>query len=155
MGRDRYYDSGRYAGCVRFVVMVVILPVLCVLCGCTRKVYVPVERVVVRSDTLRENLVRVDSVMERDSVVVMQRGDTVYSTRWRERVRVRELRDTVYKVLRDSVRCPVPYPVERKLTSWERAKMSIGGPVAVIVVIVAAIVVIRLLRARGRQGSGD
>lgn len=147
MVRDKLEDDVGY----RVVLMlgIRILLVMSVLCGCARKVYVPVEKTVMRTDTLRENLQRVDSVILRDSVSVMQRGDTVYYTRWRERVRVCELTDTVYKATTDSVRCPVPYPVERKLTKWERVKMSIGGWALVSLMIMAALAVIWLIKMRG------
>lgn len=50
---------------------------------------------------------RVDTLIEKDSVwvTVESRADTVYRTEYRERVRwrVRELRDTVRVLLRDSV----------------------------------------------------
>ena len=68
------------------------LLVLMLLCGCTHKVYVPVESSVVHTDTLRLFTARVDSFYLHDSTVIMQSGDTVRITRYRDRLRNR-LRD--------------------------------------------------------------
>lgn len=96
--------------------------------GCSpRTVYVPQERVVMRTDTVHSATLRVDSVIFRDSVAVMQRGDTVYLTKYRDRYRVRERIDTLYQTYTDSVQVSVQVPVERKLTSWEKTKMEAGG----------------------------
>lgn len=95
--------------------------------GCSRKVYVPVESVVSRTDTIYSAKVRVDSVIMRDSVAVFQKGDTVTITKYRDRYRVKELTDTVYQSAIDSVKVSVPYPVERELSRWERTKMDFGG----------------------------
>lgn len=97
------------------------------LTSCTRTVYVPTERTIYHSDTLRRTEMRVDSVVERDSVVIEMSGDTVYKTMWRERLRWRDRRDTVYKYVTDTARVEEPLPVERELTRWERAKMELGG----------------------------
>lgn len=92
--------------------------------GCTRKVYVPVESAVSRTDTLYSAKVRVDSVIMRDSVAVFQKGDTVMITKYRDRYRVKELTDTVYQSAIDSVKVSVPYPVEKALTPWESFRLQ-------------------------------
>lgn len=104
--------------------------VICLLVlatGCSRKVYAPVESAVSRTDTVYSAKVRVDSVIIRDSVSVFQKGDTVMITKYRDRYRVKELTDTVYQSAIDSVKISVPYPVERELSRWERTKMDFGG----------------------------
>lgn len=86
-----------------------------------------------------------DSVIDRskETVVLKENGDTarldkeriVYVSSRREKElehRVRE-QDSIINALRlrlatvksDSI--PVPYPVERKLSRWEQAKMDLGG----------------------------
>lgn len=92
--------------------------------GCSRKVYVPVESVVSRTDTVYSAKVRVDSVIMHDSVAVFQKGDTVMITKYRDRYRVKELTDTVYQSAIDSVKVSVPYPVEKTLTSWESFRLQ-------------------------------
>lgn len=95
--------------------------------SCTRTVYTPVESVTLRTDTVYSAKVRVDSVIFRDSVSLIQRGDTVFVTKYRDRYRVKERVDTVYQSMIDSVKVSVPYPVERQLTKWETVKMEAGG----------------------------
>ena len=92
--------------------------------GCARKVYVPVESTVSRTDTVYSAKVRVDSVIMRDSVAVFQKGDTVIITKYRDRYRVKELTDTVYQSVIDSVKVSVPYPVEKTLTPWESFRLQ-------------------------------
>ncbi len=112
---------------VIFAVAMAVSVLLTSLCSCTRKIYVPVENTVMRTDTVYSAKLRVDSVIFRDSVAVIQKGDTVFLTRYRDRYRVREHTDTVYQSVIDSVKVSVPYPVERELTRWEKVKMNAGG----------------------------
>lgn len=114
--------------------------------GCSRKVYVPVESVVSRTDTIYSAKVRVDSVIMRDSVAVFQKGDTVTITKYRDRYRVKELTDTVYQSAIDSVKISVPYPVERELSRWERTKMDFGGMAIGALVIALCVAVAWLIK---------
>ena len=112
----------------RYAILLALCAALLCACGsCTRTVYTPVESTTVRTDTLHRAVVRVDTILQRDSVTVMQRGDTVMVTRFRDRYRVKLHTDTVREVSVDSVRVAVPYPVERELTRWEQVKMDFGG----------------------------
>lgn len=113
------------------------------LTSCTKTVYVPTEHIVYSTDTVYEAVLRVDSVIQRDSVAVVQKGDTVLITKYRDRYRVKERTDTVYKAKTDSVRVREPYPVERPLTKWEQTKMDFGGMFlgGLIAVGVAAVIV--------------
>lgn len=97
---------------------------LVIATGCSRKVYVPVENSVSRTDTVYSAKVRVDSVIIRDSVSVFQKGDTVMITKYRDRYRVKELTDTVHQSAIDSVKVSVPYPVEKALTPWESFRLQ-------------------------------
>lgn len=127
------------------------------LSGCSPRVeYVPVERTVTRTDTVYSAKVRVDSVIFRDSVAVVQKGDTVFLTKWRDRLTYRERTDTVYQAKTDSVR--VPYPVEktvykeRELTAWQKAKMDFGGgAMAVLCIAVLAGGFVWFMRIRRRK----
>jgi len=118
MKKWEYYFLGYW------VLVVAMLAVLSCLTGCRTK-YVPTpeyhfqEVTKTLHDTLR------DSVRIHDSVVVLQRGDTVYHTAWkvRETVKYKSITatDTVVRV--DSIR--VPYPVERELSWWEKTKINV------------------------------
>ena len=114
--------------------------------GCTRKVYIPIESTVSRTDTVYSAKVRVDSVIMRDSVAVFQKGDTVLITKYRDRYRVKELTDTVYQSAIDSVKVSVPYPVERELSRWERTKMDFGGMAIGALVIALCVAVAWLIK---------
>ena len=127
-----------------FALSLLIGAVITALCSCTRKVYVPTETVRTEyKDRVVENL-RVDTAVMRDSVAVYVNGDTVRITKYRDRWRTRiiERHDTVNVAKVDSVAVPVevpkPYPVERKLTRWERTKMDAGG-IAIGILGVAAL----------------
>lgn len=126
------------------IVLFICLLVLAI--GCSRKVYVPVESTVSRTDTIYSAKVRVDSVIMRDSVAVFQKGDTVLITKYRDRYRVKELTDTVYQSAIDSVKVSVPYPVERELSRWERTKMDFGGMAIGALVIALCVAVAWLIK---------
>ena len=137
-------DKTRRQGCTLFVAYcIAALTALALLtCGCTRQVYVPVEKTTFHTDTIRQIAYRVDTVMVRDSVAVMAKGDTVWVTKYRDRFRYVNTADTVYKAVVDTARIEVPYPVERQLTKWQQAKMDIGGiAIGIIVVALCAAVV--------------
>ena len=121
------------------------LAIVCLLCGCKQVQYVPVETVrldsIYLTQTLRDSIVRYDSVYVRD------KGDTLYVERWkylyRDKVRV----DTMVSVRVDTL--AVPYPVEKRLTRWERVKMEAGGvAIGGFFLLLAAIVAYIVYRSR-------
>lgn len=125
----------------------------CVMMGssCAKKIYVPVERVRFERDTLAVIKSRVDTILERDTVRIEQRGDTVLvrEVRWRERVRMHS--DTVYKSKTDSVSIPVPVEVEKPVeverpqTFWQKLSGTIGS---VVIIFALTLFLIRLLRKK-------
>lgn len=119
---------------------------LLTLCSCSREIYVPVETVTHHTDTLRITALRVDSVIQRDSVAVIQRGDTVYVTKYRDRFRYRDRTDTLYKAVVDTARISVPYPVEKPLTKWQQTKQDVGGMAIGALALVLCIAVIWLVK---------
>ena len=126
----------RYVCVVIGWVLIAILAVMCL--GCKSVQYVPVETV--RTDTCYVNKIRTDSVYVRDSVVVERGGDTIKVTAWRWRERYVVQRDTIYRSRKDSV--AVPYPVERKLSRWEKTKQDIGGiAIGAFIAVVSAVVI--------------
>lgn len=133
---------------LRFLISTVLWIVLLLLCfcSCAREIYVPVETVTHHTDTLRLTTLRVDSVFQRDSVSLIQRGDTVFLTKYRDRFRYRDRIDTVYKATVDTARISVPYPVERKLTKWQQTKQDVGGMAIGGLVIAVCVVVIWLIK---------
>lgn len=124
---------------MRIKMLSILLVTLC-LTGCKTVKFVPVPEYHTLYKTRVDTVQRWDSVYFRDSVYMASKGDTVFLTKthWRERFRnVYHVKvDTIMQ--RDSI--PVPYPVEKQLTKWQRWKMDAGGwamgAVAVLVILV-------------------
>ncbi len=72
--------------------------------SCTKRIYLPVENNVISRDTLRSVLHTHDSLIMRDSVIIIRSGDTLQNTIVRERWRVRTLHDTIRDIRRDTIR---------------------------------------------------
>ena len=106
--------------------------------GCTTTRYVPVEHHT--TDTLIQTNVKKDSVWLHDSVYVSEKGDTIRIERWRTKYVSKEVHDTLYQSVRDSI--PVPYEVMKevpaKLSSVQKGLMVIGlfAILALILVVV-------------------
>lgn len=139
-------------GKIRIFAGAICLLVLMLLCGCTRKVYVPVERTVLHTDTFRQQQLRVDSFYLHDSTAVFISGDTVRITRYRDRLRDRLRVDTIYRAIGDTVREPIPYPVERKLTAWQHVKQAAGGwAIGALFAAALAAVIIWIIKKKRRK----
>lgn len=135
------------------------------LCGCKGVEYVPMKEV--KTVELQQNGMfglngfhRVDEstrVTIHDSVVVVvnQQGEEVRREEWHEKETDREYREkyeellAMYESLRsektDTV--TVPYPVERKMTKWERTKNDWGGW-AMLAVVVLSVAVVWLVKSK-------
>lgn len=120
-----------------WTVILLVIPIVFLLTGCKAKtVLVPVEKVKIE---YRDRL-RVDSVYNRDTVNIYERGDTIYlqTIKWRERFKF----DTVIVVRTDSI----PYPVEvvreiNKLTKWQKFRLN---ALNILVIIIAAYLFIKI-----------
>lgn len=118
------------------------------LSGCKSVQYVPVETV--RTDSVYIDRFQRDSIYQRDSVFVNRwtAGDTVYQDKvvWKYVYRDKVKYDTVSILRSDTVR--VPYPVERRLTTWEQVRLNVGGwaigAVIIFILIVVGIIVYKL-----------
>lgn len=119
-----------------------------ILTGCKSVQYVPVETV--RTDSVYIDRFQRDSIYQRDSVYVNRwtDGDTVYQDKvvWKYLYRDKVKYDTVAILRSDTVR--VPYPVERRLTTWEQVRLNVGGwaigAVIIFILIVVGIIVYKL-----------
>ena len=93
----------------------------------TKEVPFTVEKVT--RDTLLQTRWRVDTVMERDSIVVTQQG----TDRWRTKYVLRVRTDTIFKSRVDTVPKVVPVKIEttmevpRPLKWWQVALQWLGG----------------------------
>ena len=96
----------------------------------------------------RDTFTRVDSIYEKDSVLVMINGDTIttyktkilYRDRWREKIVYRD------SIKTDSIR--VPYPVEKKLTFWQQSWIHLGKILFAIILLFVLIRLIKIFLAR-------
>lgn len=106
--------------------------------SCRSVKYVPIETV--KTEYRTRDSIRYDSIYQRDSVFLYQKGDTVYQYKYLYKYKYLTLRQTDTVAVTDSVR--VPYPVEKSLTPWQAVKLKTGGLavglVAVLLLIVAA-----------------
>lgn len=122
--------------------MVIFLFVMTVsFLSCRSVKYVPVETV--KTEYKTRDSIRYDSIYQRDSVFLYQKGDTVYQYKYLYKYKYLTLRMTDTVAMTDSVR--VPYPVEKALTRWQSVKIKIGGLAVALVVVLLLTVAARLI----------
>lgn len=131
------------------IVLVVAFLLLFVLfSGCTRRVYVPVERTTTVTEIVKDTVVEVILEVRKDTVTVeaagrdttsyLENGTHFSRATWKEGKLGHSLgtlpgasvRDTVpvkMVIIRDSIPYPVEVEVEKKLSWWQRQKMEYGG----------------------------
>lgn len=107
--------------------IILLLPILLIFGSCSRKLYVPVERV----KTEYHDNYRHDSIYITDSTVIRVAGDTVFLVKWKTEFRTRTVLDSVFRT--DSI--PVPYEVERvvkveKAPGWFSTFLMYSGVIA-------------------------
>lgn len=126
-----------YETFIRVVIVIVVCWVISLLTSCKTVETVRVPEV--HTDTLIQTKWRTDSVVMRDSVIIVESGERRVErvVQWRDRVRT--VTDTTYICRTDSV--AVPYPVEKKLSKWEQAKVDYGGYALVAVIILLALAI--------------
>lgn len=132
--------------------------------GCSRKVYVPVENVRVVRDTVVDRVWARDTLLLRDSTVTWVRGDTVRIERWHDSARASVVRDTVVRLLHDSLSNPgkaaaeVAAAMERKGEAMRKEleqrqekekRHSVVSAVAVLIFLIFGAVAFSLGRRRG------
>ena len=126
-----------YETAIRVLIVIAICWVISMLTSCKSVETVRVPEVYI--DTLIQTKWRTDSVVMRDSVVIVDDGERRVErvVQWRDRLRT--VTDTTYINRIDSI--SVPYPVEKKLTKWEQAKVDYGGYALVAVIILLTLAI--------------
>ena len=140
--------------------------------GCTRKVYIPVERTTTVTEFVRDTLVEMrlkevhDTVtieaVGRDTTSYIEDGTHFSHATWKDGKLGHSLgtlpgasvKDTVkvrHIIIRDSIPYPVPVEVEKKLTWWQRQKMEYGGIAIGVSVFFGFIIGSILLKGRTRD----
>lgn len=136
------------AAFLAFIMAVAICAVIGMLTGCRSVEYVKVPEYHTEYMTKIDSFVRRDSVYFKDSVYVVQRGDTLYYNK----VVYRDRYHNVYKartdtlIRQDSIR--VPYPVERTLTKAERWFIGFGKWAMVLLCAAIVVAVVRVMNKR-------
>lgn len=125
----------------RLTCIVLLVSAIC-FAGCRTTQYVPVETI--KTEYKTRDSIRHDSIYQRDSIYVIDRGDTVYTYKDRYLYKYLYLNriDTVIKT--DSIQ--IPYPVEKALTRWQKAKIELGGWAFGVLIMLAIVLIIRLLK---------
>lgn len=130
----------------RLLYLIIPYIILSSLAGCKSVQYVPMETV--RTDSIYVDRYQRDSMYQRDSVFVNRwiAGDTVYQDKvvWKYVYRDKIKYDTVAILRSDTLR--VPYPVESRLSTWEKIRLKVGGwaiGCMVITIIIFSIYIIR------------
>ena len=140
--------------------------------GCTRKVYIPVERTTTVTETVRDTLVEVKLKAVHDTVTIESLGrDTTsylkdgthfsYAT-WKDGklghslgtlpdASAKGLVKVIHTHTVDSIPYPVPVEVEKKLTFWEQLKMEYGGFAMGIAVALGFIIGVMIFSERRRR----
>lgn len=93
-----------------------------ILYSCKSIQYVPVETT--KRDTTYLSQTKIDSIYRRDSIYVERKGDTVYLSKYKYLYKYIEKHDTLWQEKVDTIQ--VAYPVEARLTKWQKIKINIG-----------------------------
>ena len=110
--------------------VILILALCLIVVGC-KTTYVPIEKEVVKYDSIYIHSIKVDSIKEVDSVFVNTyvKGDTIYQDkykyvyRYQDKLRV----DTMLVERVDSVYIEKPIMIEKQLSWWQKTKQDVGG----------------------------
>ena len=113
--------------------------------GCTKRIYIPVTTTVTEIE-YRDKLVR-DSVYFSDSVLIEQKGDTVFNTKIKYRYINKFVRDTVNRF--DSVYVEKPIEVikyENRLNGWQKLRLNILNVLLIIAGVWLSVKIIKLFK---------
>ena len=141
----RHYEEGvtDRGGCGGPVLVTMfMLLLLFVLSGCKQIEYIPV--IEHHTDTTYITKWERDSVWLHDSVLIKERGDSVWVERWHTKYIEKLKVDTLYRHKTDSI--PVPYEVPAKLSRWERLKVDWGGYAMLLVLAGVGLLILRIKR---------
>ncbi len=122
-----------------FVIVMVIM-----LAGCRSVKYIEVPIEHTNIITQRDTLLRVDSILTRDSVWMVLKGDTIYKEKYKYVDRLKYVykttHDTIYQRV-DSTIVKVEY-IEKPIGFFKKVKMTLWG----IIMAMAALAVVAIIR---------
>lgn len=132
------------------ILLLILLLLMVAMGSCTRKVYVPLESNTTHTDTLIQTRWLTDYKADKDSVLILIKGDTIYVDRIKWRTRYINRGDTVYIAKTDTVTKEIPVEiekiveVERERRWWETSLMWVGG----IAMVISAIILGQRFKSR-------
>lgn len=104
--------------------------IIFMLASC-RTEYIPVESV--RYDSIYFAKLQKDSIYIQDSIYIKEKGDTVFVDKFKYIYKYVNIQDTCFIEKTDSIL--IPYPIERKLTWWERKTQNLGDWIVELIII--------------------
>lgn len=104
--------------------LLIILVLLFFGCKSTRYIEVPVDRVKIEY----KDKTKIDTLIQKDSIITLLKGDTVFLEKYKYLYRIKEVRDTVAKI--DTITTVQTIEVEKKvneLKNWQIILIVLGG----------------------------
>lgn len=106
--------------------MPIIVLILLLLNGCasTKYVEIPIDRIKIEYKDRTE----IDTLIQKDSIITLLKGDTVFLEKYKYLYRIKEVKDTVAKT--DTITTVQTIEVEKKvneLKNWQIILMVLGG----------------------------
>ena len=106
-----------------------------------RTQYVPVETV--KTEYRTRDSIRHDSIYQHDSVYLTVKGDTVYQYKYKYLYKYQYVNKTDTLIKTDSI--PIPFPVEKQLSTWQQFKLDFGGAAMLVIIIFIFIIAGRMV----------
>jgi len=120
------------------------------MCSCKSVEYVPVIQHETHHDSIYFTQVQRDSIWQHDSILIKDRGDTVWVEKWHTKYVEKQVHDTLYQSKTDSI--PAPYPVteyvEKNLSTWQVVLMTIGTLTLMGIIVFVVLKLKRFLPCR-------
>ena len=108
---------------MRNIMTLILIIALAGITSCRSIKYVPVESV--RHDSIYITKHQRDSIFQRDSIYVLEKGDTVIIYKDKYIYVYNNKTDTIFRNTTDTITQVVE--VERELTKWQKFRMDAGG----------------------------
>ena len=108
-------------------------------------------------ETYKTNIIR-DTVFHKDSVIVLQKGDTVYEKSFKEFHHYKNSTDTVHQ--RDTITQVVVQPVEKilekqvevevekKTSAWQKFRMAVGDVSMIAIAVLVGLGIVYFVRKK-------
>lgn len=104
--------------------------IIFMLASC-RTEYIPIESV--RYDSVYFAKLQKENIYIQDSIYIKEKGDTVFVDKFKYIYKYINIQDTCFIEKTDSIL--IPYPIERKLTWWERKTKNLGDWIVELIII--------------------